>query len=696
MEEIKTTEQTESFPFEENNNLDIKVYPSANEPAFVNEDFISDAELKTIMYQYNPLAMRDIHNIEKGVENFFKFNQAHYALFKSENLTSLLTEDINFLETKKVLKTYNYIEYNKDIHAISVKKVIIRPASLKADQANKAIQSCIIGSTIALLQYINNRDKVITNFQEKDELKDWVFGKFIVDQYGNLIDFSDKKNLPRLLKAIGNFSFEVEIEKLISLASEKFAPIMSLLTKKNFELFEILANHPEFHEDAAEALKSRSDLPILTRFTPDFHLIQPAFAELVNITGDNFKEINSETDYIYFIFVELARKILISILPEEESTWIDKSGLNQSQRFYDELKKHKSFTNWVNAEDFLFIFNKLTADYERSKKLRNDSRLDYIVNENLKNLNMRFNVYNLNLENVIIDDIILKSFGNNREEVFSAIVEKIKQNRNIIYRKSKKEKFELTNGLTMIFKENIPLAFIKSKNIRNLLNVIVKQNGFSAGIYDFLIPVTPEDPKDLVNQQIALSKAIDEWIAETEKENIKKQNALKSPVVRFIEFILSLFGFKINTPVNSHPIFNNDLPEESKILEISNAEEKKKSIGVLVGPKEKKILIPAKVQKAIEYVERSNKGLIWVDEVLHAIGTPQYSANEIGDMLYYDQNRRYMEIRSLNSIRHVFIAREKETDPKWISSTIDYLDNMASGKKEYKILSTLLKNKDNN
>lgn len=303
-------------------------------------------------------------------------------------------------------------------------------------------------------------------------------------------------------------------------------------------------------------------------------------------------------------------------------------------------------------------------------------------------MNMKFELYNLNLQNFELDDLLLGLYNNNREKAFIAVTERIASNRSILYRHTKDNNF-LASGMTMIFKENVPQAFIKMPGTRNLLHLISKQNGYNGGIYDFLIPVNKDDPKTIVDQQIALSKAISEWENEQEKERIKKENAGKPVFVRIIEFILSLFGFGISQSKTNSKIQQQD--DKAEVEESKVSTSKPKSIGVIVGPKEKKMMVPVKVQKAVEYVERNNKGLIWIDEVLSAINSPQFSADTVSDMLYYDSKRRYLEIRALNNLKPVFIAREKENDTKWLKSTVDYLDNMAGNKKEYAVLSDVLK-----
>ncbi|EMO29693.1 hypothetical protein LEP1GSC170_5301 [Leptospira interrogans serovar Bataviae str. HAI135] len=102
-------------------------------------------------------------------------------------------------------------------------------------------------------------------------------------------------------------------------------------------------------------------------------------------------------------------------------------------------------------------------------------------------------------------------------------------------------------------------------------------------------------------------------------------------------------------------------------------------------------MVPSRVQKAIDYVDRKNNGLIWLDEVVVAISSPEFGKDKVADLIYYDQKRRYMEIRAMNQVRHVFIRKELESDSAWIQTTLDYLDNVSAKKPEFSALADTLR-----
>ena len=74
-----------------------------------------------------------------------------------------------------------------------------------------------------------------------------------------------------------------------------------------------------------------------------------------------------------------------------------------------------------------------------------------------------------------------------------------------------------------------------------------------------------------------------------------------------------------------------------------------------------------------------------------ALNTVKFNPDQVGDMLFYDKFDRYLEVRPLTNIRRVYIARESEDDPAWVSSTIDYLENVVPQQEEHRALITYLR-----
>ncbi|MCB1316648.1 MAG: hypothetical protein KDK27_11870, partial [Leptospiraceae bacterium] len=185
-------------------------------------------------------------------------------------------------------------------------------------------------------------------------------------------------------------------------------------------------------------------------------------------------------------------------------------------------------------------------------------------------------------------------------------------------------------------------------------------------------------PREIEDEQIALSRAIRDWEAEIEKERLRKERARLGIWGRFVLFLKSLFGMDASPRRRSE-----DHPDEEESAPRKRRNGKPRKTGVLVGPREREVTIPAKVQKAIDYVDRNFKGIIWIDEVLLTLGTVKYTADQIGDYLYYDKQNRYIEVKPLINIRRVFLRRENEGDPRWVQATIDYLENVAQPREEH-------------
>ncbi|EMF99420.1 hypothetical protein LEP1GSC123_4842 [Leptospira borgpetersenii str. 200701203] len=284
--------------------------------------------------------------------------------------------------------------------------------------------------------------------------------------------------------------------------------------------------------------------------------------------------------------------------------------------------------------------------------------INLITTENLFRFKESKELVHFDLSNFEVDDGAIKSVGMSRTELFREVLERIRVREDFLKKERKNANGE-TIGLTILSKSMIIRAFVEIRSRRTSVHNLIRQNGYSRGIYEFLKEVSDvKDGQIAVDEQIRLSKAIAEWEEDTEKERIRSERASKSILERIIEFILSLFGIKFS-PKEREVTNKGQVKRDFKNAEIDptshepSKPKKKKSLGVIVGPKEKEMLIPARVQKAIDYVDRKNNGLIWLDEVVAAISSPEFGKDKVADLIYYDQKRRYLEIRTMNQVRHV-------------------------------------------
>ncbi|AVV50270.1 hypothetical protein [Leptospira santarosai] len=665
------------------------------------QDMIGDQELKVLMLQFNPGAFKDIDLIEKGVENFFLFNQSPFALTKVEQLQHLKLHDLKFLEERKGVQSYQFLQFQKEIRELQIANVIIRPASLKADQIVKVKRGCLLQSVAAILEMLYARDQFILNTSKNTEIEDWVHQNYLnVDDKGMQINLSDSKFLEKSMQNLESLSLEFLLSRL-QVRGDLFSNIFQVLNQKPGEILNqlsIIKVEPE----VLQAIEKRGSRAPLLQLHSRFHLFQPSLDELLSFRhvskekGEQAKF--TELEIIFDLFTVIARKILLQILPGEESSWIELTGNTQAERYLEELKKHPAFTSgksWMGGGDFIKSYEVLLQTVRTLEHLKKESLINLITVENLFRFKESKEPVHFDLSNFEVDDAAIKSVGMSRAELFREVLERIRVREDFLKKERKSGSGE-TIGLTILAKAMILRAFIEVRPRRTSIHNLIRQNGYPRGIYKFLKEVSDvKDGQTAVDEQIRLSKAIAEWEEDAEKERIRSERASKSILERIIEFILSLFGIKISPreTTNKGPIKRDSKNTETTdhTSSESSKPKKKKSLGVIVGPKEKEMIIPARVQKAIDYVDRKNNGLIWLDEIVVAVSSPEFGKDKVADLIYYDQKRRYLEIRAMNQVRHVFIRRELESDPTWIQTTLDYLDNVSAKKPEFSALADTLR-----
>lgn len=171
--------------------------------------------------------------------------------------------------------------------------------------------------------------------------------------------------------------------------------------------------------------------------------------------------------------------------------------------------------------------------------------INLITGENLVRFKESKEPIHFDLSNFEVDDASIKSVGMSRTELFREVLERIRSREDFL-KKERKGSGGETIGLMILAKSMIVRAFIEVRQRRTSIHNLIRQNGFTRGIYEFLKEVSDiKDGQVAVDEQIRLSKAIAEWEEDTEKERIRSERASKSILERIIEFILSLFGIKV-------------------------------------------------------------------------------------------------------------------------------------------------------
>ncbi|TGK02996.1 hypothetical protein EHQ53_05900 [Leptospira langatensis] len=669
-------------------------------------DLIPEEELRNLLLQTNPKAMRDLDMIEKGVENFFLFNYSPFALAKYEQLQFLKPADLKYFEDKNGFVLYQYLFLSEETRELGLANVAIRPASRRADQIQKIKSACLAQSAAAFLQYIARRDLNLAERRSAGELRDWVLRQYLnTDEKGNPVDFQDSKNLPISMRNVKTLSVESFLQRNFKLRDDILASLISLLGKKPNEIIQFLSQI-KADPEALLVIEKRGSRSPLLRLHLEFHVIQPSLEELVGDTLDVKKETatdETEIEIIYEVFINLGRRILTSLLPGEQSGWIQPSGTHQGAQFIQELKKHPAFTSgktWEGSDVFLQAFEVLSQSMDSLSSLRKESLVNLAFSDIVVRVRESKEPFSVDLSSIKLKDSSIKKSGLSKAEVLDQVLERFKTRNDILTREKATGN---SPGIVALAIENVVSSFLANKERRTSIHTLIRKNGQAKGIYAFLKDVVEGvDSEIAIDEQIRLSKAITDWEKENEKQRLKAIQDSKSFLVKLLEWILSLFGVSISSPLKKdlEPADEYQSAKQSKKASSPKSAEpapekeapkQKKSLGVLMGPKEKSTLIPAKVQKSIDYVDRKNNGIIWLDEVVAAIASPEFGKDKVADLMYYDQKRRYIEIRSMNSIRHVFIRKELESDSAWLDSTLEYLENVTAKKPEFAALADTLR-----
>lgn len=665
-------------------------------------DLLSETELKVLMSQFNPLASRDIQLIQKGVENFFLFRQSHFALTRVDQLQHLGARELAYLSDRGAVALCSYLHPSEDRERLILRGVVVRPASLKGEQVARVRAACVRGSAHAVVEFLNRRDEKIRQLMQEGTLGQWVSARFTAD--ANL-DAAGKRELKTMLPALRKYS----VEQLLSEAGtpeDLAVGILNLLNKSADILADELRSQQEVSEIVDAALASRGPRAVLVQLSPEYHVFQPPARDLLELpdSGAKLKENKSELEWLYLLYVQIARKILTQLLPEEERAWIQPRGVSQDERYLEELKKHPSFLygeEWPDGRLFVECLEALIQKVRGVRAIRREYLVELLTQESLKKLNMQFEPVLISLETFTLPDPAMEGYMP-RKELYHEVVNRLKSLPDVMHMEERRRPAQNRRGEAeergayFIYRANMPRAFVRNAKRRTMLHQFCRANGLTKGVYDLLVDVSsPATPAEIVEDQIALSRAIREWEAELEKERRRAERARLGFFGRILAFFAALFGM---TPRNTRRSEDRVEPADAVDYDASEAPRedertvRKRSAGGIL-KREKSGVIPQRIQKAIDFVERNHKGVIWLDEVVRALNSVKYSDAQIGDYLFYDRENRYVEIKSLREARPAYIRAANESSPAWARAALDYYENIANPLAEHGVLVQYLRNR---
>ncbi len=638
-----------------------------------SNELMDFSELRNLLSQYPPMVTNEIIAIEKGMENFFLFNESHMALYEESRLEHLQPKDVESLQKKGVLVRFEYFNLS-DQGELTIRKVIIRPASLRGDLVGRALNACIRGSAIALIKYIYQRNLYFQDLDREKKLADFIALR-LRQSLGNEASLEQSIQL----STIPELSFDRFIETQFRPDATLLRSLVLYLTAPASSVREDLKTNSDLADDILPYLEQLGERPVIIPFSDHLLLPSPIPGNLIELDGELVREVRTEIEWIYLIFIRAARKFLFQLLPSEKTGWIEKEGNSQDQQFLEELRKHPSFLHseqWEGSGWFLEAYERLIKEARLYQKIRKDLMIEMIVNESLKKLNGQFEPVYFDAGTFEIPDPFRKRVKS-AAGIFSVVMEHIRNNKEVLVHESPQLNGE--TGYYLIYRYNVPGAFIRNPSLRSMIHLMARKNEYPQGIYSFLVQVNESThPSSVVKEQIDLTRAIRDWEEELRKEREKKIRANKPFFQRFIDLVADLLSrFMGGGNASPSPVLTKSVDEILNEEIAPSVSEEKRKTGVIVGPREKKIRIPSRMQRAIDQVEKNNKGIIWLDLVLRQLSSVKFNENMIGDALYYDQKGRYLEIKSLREVRRAFVRVENEENPAWRASVRQYLENVA-------------------
>lgn len=338
--------------------------------------------------------------------------------------------------------------------------------------------------------------------------------------------------------------------------------------------------------------------------------------------------------------------------------------------------------DWEGGALFVNCFERLNQQVQAIRYVRREYLLQLVMEETINRLNMQFEPVLFKLSEFEASDRSIEEYIP-RKELFNEVTKRMQVVGDVLHAPERRKQVD-EPGVYFIFRSNMPRAFVNNPGRRHFLHLFCRENGLKGGVYDLLIDVSdPETSEEVVADQIALGKAIREWEDVQEKERRKRELARLGIFGRIAAFFKRLFGMS-------------DIPERRAEDSMAERDAEVKNEGFAGGRdpgvvddgriRKKTVAIPAKIQKAIDFVERNHRGLIWVDEILFALNSVKFTDHQIGDMLYYDKLDRYTEIRSVREIRPIYIQQMRLKDKRWLQETSDYLENITKQKQEYSLM----------
>lgn len=616
------------------------------------KDLVPDQEVRNLLVQYTPAAMKDIALIEHGVENFQRFHDSPEALTHMDRIQFLALKDLRYLDTKNAVRVYQYVRTTADASKLEVQTVLIRPEDLSGARVARIKRACVRESAHSIIRHLAYRERIMAQLEERGELGTWLRRKLLGDLAASPLRKASDAVLKKIPELFLNLSFEHFLESEIAASLEIKESVLALLSTVPAADGSLETETPA-PEDIRKAVLMRGGKPVLLRLSGSCHVVCPA------ITGEASGPISrGELDYIAELYAEAARSILIGSAGQDPAR-VTYATLAELHRL---LASHPGLQNpaaWPRGQDFVAEVGELSQLEDQLASAKREHAVNSILDRVTKQLNMRFEPLQFEPQSAVVSlPDQMRALFPDTSVAAGVILARIKSNPEIVSFTDRRGP-GAEERIHLIYKGNLPGAFERHADRRSFYHLLAKENGFAQGIYAFLNPALAAGP--LGEDQARLSKAIKEWEQELEEERLKRERENLGFFARLWESILSLFG----------------LSRYSRRVSDRVAQHAPKS--------EAGRAIPARLKKVVEYVERNNRGLIWLEEVLRYLKN-QYTPDEVAQLLDQGAAGIYREVDRLSSKKRLFIRNSNLASIDWRQATLDRLESRFSPGPEVRAL----------
>jgi hypothetical protein len=595
--------------------------------------FLTAAELQAALSGMSPSAAKDVGLIEQGTTAALTITRSIRSLKGPEQLISS-PQELQLLVDRHIVSEYCWLDYQVDSGRLFTRKVFIRPVSLRTSDADRIMQDCDEMTALSLASYLHHREKV----------------EFLAETPASAFrGILDRHRLIEVLGILESHTLESLLESY-DLPGRTIMKVMQILNRPCSELRLHFQSSREIPPGVMDAIQNRGEHGFLYALTSERHILFPDPTLLIQPGDGNPVERFTHAEWLYEAHLETARSLALQV--ESSADSFDYETL---LAVFDQHASLKSEEAWPGIQSFHEALRRLHDLMQVLSQIRLEAALDFAYLDMLSVLNMQFRPVSITAEMLNPSPYLLKRLPD-RGRLFKQFLERARKDPEVlVYQGSRGEYF-------FLFRANLIEAFIEHRNQRTLLHLMAKQNGIPGGIYDFVAPVQGlSEAARRLQEELLL--AIRRWEEDRKREILKREKSKKSLFQRIFNWLLTILGL---IPQSS----GNESSAPVEVAQRPAAPRRRRPSA----PVERRKALSARVEQAVSYVERKFDGLIWVDDVVAALASPNLNADAVSDMLFYDKEQRFKEIRPLSKIRRLFIRMELLENPDWVKKTIHTLE----------------------